>query len=418
MVDTPPVDSLLDTDFYKLLMAAFIRRRHAGIRVTYSIINRSRRVPLAGIVDAGALREALDHVRRLTLGASEAAYLRGGVFYGERGLFDDGFVGWLSTVSLPAYHLETRGEQYEITFEGPWAETMLWEVPALAVLMELHSRAAMARLDPFHADLVMARAKARLADKIDRLARLDGILVADFGTRRRHSFPFQDWAVAAIADGLGARFAGTSNVLLAMRQNLAPIGTNGHELPMVLAALAPDDAALAAAPYRLLEDWAEDFSGGLRVILPDTFGSPTFLARAPDGFARWPGIRIDSGDPVERGQAAIDWWRSRGEDPRQKRLVFSDGLDVDTMEALAARFVGRVGVVFGWGTLLTNDFRGLGPGDALAPFSLVCKAVAADGRPTVKLSDNPGKAIGPADEIARYRRVFATEPQLAAPVVV
>ena len=115
---------------------------------------------------------------------------------------------------------------------------------------------------------------------------------------------------------------------------------------------------------------------------------------------------------------AIDWWKSRGEDPRGKLVIFSDGLDVDKIIELHGRFHGRVKVSFGWGTLLTNDFRGLVAGDGLAPFSLVCKAVAADGRPTVKLSDNPEKAMGPADEIARYKRVFAVGDQQAMDVVV
>ena len=92
---------------------------------------------------------------------------------------------------------------------------------------------------------------------------------------------------------------------------------------------------------------------------------------------------------------AIRWWKDRGEDPRQKLVIFSDGLDVDQIEALHRQFLGRVKVSFGWGTMLTNDFRGLAVGDALAPFSLVCKAVSANGRPTVKLSDNPNKALGP-----------------------
>ena len=99
-------------------------------------------------------------------------------------------------------------------------------------------------------------------------------------------------------------------------------------------------------------------------------------------------------------------------------MIFSDGLDVDVIEALHTRFSGRVRVSFGWGTLLTNDFRGLVADDALAPFSLVCKAVAANGRPTVKLSDNPAKATGPADEIARYKRVFGVGEQAAEPVTV
>ena len=112
------------------------------------------------------------------------------------------------------------------------------------------------------------------------------------------------------------------------------------------------------------------------------------------------------------------WWQARGEDPREKMVIFSDGLDVERILELHARFAGRVRTSFGWGTLLTNDFRGLTPDDALAPFSLVCKAVSANGRPTVKLSDNPRKAMGPAGEIARYRRVFDVGAQPEIDVVV
>ena len=122
--------------------------------------------------------------------------------------------------------------------------------------------------------------------------------------------------------------------------------------------------------------------------------------------------------PEEGAETAIAWWESQGQDPRQKLVIFSDGLDVDRIEALYHRFHNRVRVSFGWGTLLTNDFRGLAPGDALAPFSLVCKAVSANGRPTVKLSDNPAKALGPAAEVERYKRVFEVGAQVAEPVLV
>ena len=115
---------------------------------------------------------------------------------------------------------------------------------------------------------------------------------------------------------------------------------------------------------------------------------------------------------------AIDWWKSRGEDPRNKRVIFSDGLDVAKIKELHAQFAGKTAISFGWGTLLTNDFRGLVPDDALAPFSLVCKAVSANGNPTVKLSDNPNKAMGPADQIERYKRVFGVGQQDAQKVIV
>jgi nicotinate phosphoribosyltransferase len=187
---------------------------------------------------------------------------------------------------------------------------------------------------------------------------------------------------------------------------------------MVYAALAESDEALARAPYDVLSDWHEEHDGNLRIILPDTFGTVQFLKKAPDWLTQWTGIRIDSGDPAEGAETAIRWWQERGEDPREKLVIFSDGLDADVILDLHARFSGRVKVSFGWGTLLTNDFRGLTADDRLAPFSLVCKAVSADGRPTVKLSDNPNKAMGPLDEIARYKRVFGVGEQEAVEVLV
>ena len=219
-------------------------------------------------------------------------------------------------------------------------------------------------------------------------------------------------------EGLEEKFIGTSNCLIAMRREVEAIGTNAHELPMVYAALARNDAELARAPYQVLADWQEEHDGNLKIILPDTYGTAGFLKNAPDWLASWTGIRIDSGDPAAAAEIAIRWWQDRGEDPRQKLVIFSDGLDVDQIVALHQQFLGRVKVSFGWGTMLTNDFRGLAIGDALAPFSLVCKAVSADGHPTVKLSDNPNKAMGPADEIERYKRVFGVGPQKAIEVVV
>ena len=414
----PIVRSLIDTDFYKLLMCQSVLRTNPATVVTFSLINRSAEVPLARLIDEGALREQLDHIRSLSLSRGESTFLRGNTFYGKRQMFSPSFMTWFEGLRLPAYHLERRGEQYELTFEGRWPEVMMWEIPALAVLMELRSRAVLGDMGRFELQVLYARAMARVWEKVTRLRAIEGLRLADFGTRRRHSFLWQDWCVQALTEGLGGAFVGTSNCLIAMRREVEAIGTNAHELPMVRAALARDDAELAEAPYRVLADWQEEHDGNLRIILPDTYGTEGFLARAPDWLAGWTGIRIDSGDPVAGAEAAIRWWQARGEDPRGKLVIFSDGLDVDLIEALQARFAGRVKVSFGWGTLLTNDFRGLVAGDRLAPFSLVCKAVAADGRPTVKLSDNPLKAVGPTAEVARYRRVFGVGAQTARPVEV
>jgi nicotinate phosphoribosyltransferase len=333
-------------------------------------------------------------------------------------MFTPEFMDWFEKLRLPAYHLEKRDGQYELTFEGNWPEVMLWEIPALAVLMELRGRAVLQHMGKFELQVLYARAMTHLWQKVERLRHLPDLRIADFGTRRRHSYLWQDWCVQAMMEGLGEKFVGTSNCLIAMKRDIEAIGTNAHELPMVYAALTETDADLARAPYDVLADWHEEHEGNLRIILPDTYGTKGFLDRAPDWLAGWTGIRIDSGDPAEGAETAIRWWQARGEDPTQKLVIFSDGLDVDKIVALQAQFGGRVRVSFGWGTMLTNDFTGLVKGDALAPFSLVCKAVAANGRPTVKLSDNPRKAMGPEAEIERYKRVFGVGDQVEREVVV
>jgi len=414
----PIVRSLIDTDFYKLLMCQSVFRNNRDTQVAFSLINRSTHIPLANLIDEGELREQLDHILGLSLSRGESTWLRGNTFYGRRQMFRPDFIEWFEGLQLPPYHLERRGDQYELTFEGAWPEVMLWEIPALSVLMELRGRAVLSGMGKFELQVLYARAMTKLWQKVEKLRGIEDLRIADFGTRRRHSFMWQDWCVQAMQEGLGEKFVGTSNCLIAMRREVEAIGTNAHELPMVYAALAETDEELARAPYDVLRDWHEEHVGNLRIILPDTYGTKGFLDRAPDWLAGWTGIRIDSGDPAEGAEIAIEWWRSRGEDPTRKLVIFSDGLDVDKIAELHAKFTGRVRVSFGWGTLLTNDFRGLVPGDALSPFSLVCKAVSANGRPTVKLSDNPNKAMGPETEIARYKRVFGVGEQKPVEVVV
>jgi len=414
----PIVRSLIDTDFYKLLMCQSVFRNRPDTTVTFSLINRSTQIPLANLIDEGELREQLDYIRSLSLTRGESTWLRGNTFYGKRQMFTPEFMGWFEDLRLPPYELERRGDQYELTFEGKWPEVMMWEIPALAVLMELRGRAVLRDMGRFELQVLYARAMTKLWEKIETLRSDDTPRIADFGTRRRHSFLWQDWCVQAMTEGLGQAFVGTSNCLIAKNRDLEAIGTNAHELPMVYAALADSDEDLARAPYDVLADWHEEHDGNLRIILPDTYGTEGFLKNAPDWLAGWTGIRIDSGDPAEGAEIAIRWWESRGEDPRKKLVIFSDGLDVDKILELQSRFQSRVRVSFGWGTLLTNDFRGLTPDDALAPFSLVCKAVSANGRPTVKLSDNPRKAMGPESEIARYKRVFGVGAQEELEVVV
>lgn len=218
------------------------------------------------------------------------------------------------------------------------------------------------------------------------------------------------------------RFTGTSNTALAYKHDLEAIGTNAHELPMAMAAMASrgSDEELRESQYKVLELWQQSYGGALLIMLPDTFGSTQFLQGAPEWVADWTGERIDSKDPVIAGDEYIEWVTARGRDAKKKRLIASDGLDVEDIVRLHEYFSGRIRFSAGWGTLLTNDFRDCHPRgeDTLAPLSLVCKLTSTDGVPTVKLSDNARKAVGPRNLVERYRRVFGSSAELGAAVVV
>ena len=412
----PIVRSLLDTDFYKFLMLQMIWKLKPDVRVAFGLQNRTRSVKLAQVIDRAELVAQLDHVRTLRFQRNELIWLAGNSFYGKGQIFEPAFIDFLRDFRLPDYELTERDGQFELRFEGRWTHATMWEVPCLAIVSELRARAAMRHMSRFELDLFYARAKARLWDKVERLRVLAGegpLRLGDFGTRRRHGFLWQRWCVAALMEGLGQSFTGTSNVKHALDLGCEAIGTNAHELPMVFAAQAETDEALRRAPFDVLEAWQKLYAGNLLVLLPDTFGTTNFLAAAPDWAADWTGARPDSKPPIEAAEELIAWWRSRGRDPTEKLVILSDAMTIDTIEDSVRALRDRVQVSIGWGTALTNDFVGCPPRgfDAeLKPVSLVCKVLEVEGRPAVKLSDNPAKFLGPETEVERYARVLGYEP--------
>lgn len=307
----PIIRSLLDTDFYKLLMLQMIRESYPGQQVTFSVINRSRHVRLAEIIDEGELRAQLDHARTLRFTKKELIWLAGNTFYGKTHMFSADFIRWLAEFRLPEYELRKVEGQYELHFHGPWTHTTMWEIPALAILNELRSRAAMKGRGRFELDVLYARAKAKLWTKVERLRQLENLRLSDFGTRRRHGFLWQRWCVEAVKEGLGPSFIGTSNVLLAMDNDLEAIGTNAHELPMVAAALAKDDEELRWAPYRILDQWRQTYGGNLLIALPDAFGTKAFLRDAPEWVADWTGFRPDSAPRSRPARRSLPGGRRR-----------------------------------------------------------------------------------------------------------
>ena len=444
----PITRSLLDTDFYKLLMLQFIWKCFPRTRTSFSLINRSSEIRLADHIDIGQLREQLDQTRTRRFHKSELIWLAGNTFYGHQGIFEPAFLEWLERdFRLSDYELSAQDGQFSLSFHGLWTETTMWEIYALSAVNELKTRSSLKDLSEFELDILYSRAKTRLWEKMARLRGVPGLSVSDFGTRRRHSFLWQEYVVKAMSDVLGSDFKGTSNTYLAYKHDLEAIGTNAHELPMVLAALSNSDEELKNSQYRLLELWQQTYHGELLILLPDTFGTTQFLRDAPDWVSSWTGQRADSKDPFVAGDEYIAWLEQRGRDPQQKLFIASDGLDVDTILGLHAYFAGtlrngaapsdfhraadflddrrwiprrRIRFSAGWGTLLTNDFRDCNPRSehSFDPVSLVCKLNEADGRPAVKLSDNFQKALGSPADIERYRHVFGMAGVVDIPVLV
>ncbi|MFH5923218.1 nicotinate phosphoribosyltransferase [Roseomonas xinghualingensis] len=447
----PIIRSMLDDDWYKLAMLQFIWKHFRGTRVRFTVINRTHSVRLAEVMDEAELRAQLDHVRTLRFTRSELIWLAGNTFYGQRNIFQPAFLEWLSGLSLPPYRLSRLDGQFQLDFEGAWEEVTLWEIHALSILSELRTRRGYARLDEMDLDILFARAKARLWSKIERLAGVPGLKFADFGTRRRHSFLWQEYVLGLLAAKLPGSFTGTSNTYLAYKHNLEAIGTNAHELPMVLTALARlgrlGGTGLKGAQYEVLRLWQEMYGPAMRVMLPDTYGSTQFFRDAPDWAADWAGVRLDSKDPFTGGEEALAFFAAHGRDPREKLLIPSDGLNADRILQLHATFGGRIQpgytaadfrdakdfhdsrkwrheprcrISSGIGTKLTNDFAGCSPVEVpeFSSISLVCKVTEVEGHPAVKLSDNYTKATGPAGEIKHYRSVFGTEGVANIPVEV
>jgi nicotinate phosphoribosyltransferase len=434
-------------------MLQFIWKHYPKTHVSFSLFNRSTSVRLADMFSREELIHQMEHARHLRFRRSELVWLAGNTFYGRRGIFEPAFLEWLERdFRLSDYELSVKDGQFHLAFDGLWTETTMWELYALSILDELKTRAGLKKLREFGLDILYARAKTKLWSKIERLRGVPGLAVADFGTRRRHSFLWQEYVVNAMAANLGGAFTGTSNAFLAHKHDLEAIGTNAHEIPMALAALAADndDDALRASQYRVLELWQATYEGALRIMLPDTFGTTQFLAHAPEWAADWTGQRVDSKNPYVAGDEYIEWLGRHGRDPQDKLLIASDALDVDDILGLHAYFGGavasgitvnsvanefrsatdfqnpkkwtpgrRIRFSAGWGTLLTNDFRGCDPagGTDFDPISLICKVSTVEGKLAVKLSDNYAKALGPPSEIKRYRRVFGTAGVSNIPVI-
>ncbi len=438
----PIVRSLLDIDFYKFTMGFFIWHFYKEVTVKFSFINRHVRIPVAKIVDEQDLRRELDHVRTLMLRRTDIIWLRGQDYYGSN-LFPDAYLKFLSELRMCEYKLMRVGDQYELTFEGPWSVVTFWETIALAIISQLFYVKLMKSMSDDELFALYSNASLKLRKKLLLLKDRPSIFFADFSQRRRHSFLWQRYVISLAKEVLERRFTGTSNAWMAFNLDLPTIGTNAHELPMVLTALASTEEARKYAQYLVLSEWQSLFDrGGLRIVLPDTYGSSQFFENMPEELAydvayNWRGVRLDSGDPIKEAELYLSWLKRYNIDPiaTNKIVIPSDGLDVKSMLAIDDALVGRIAHPFGWGTNFGNDFAGCHPraqeeavisGERLAlswdelfsGHSFVCKVTSANGRPCVKLSNNTNKATGDKEEVQRYIELFGEKNRAAQEVFV
>ncbi len=383
------VHSLLDTDLYKFSMMQVVLHRYPAAEVEYRFKCRTPGVDLVPLIDE--IHVELDALCALRFTAGELAYMRGLRF------ISSDFVDFLGLFQLNAKYVEISPSplgngEIDIVIRGPWLHTIMFEVPLLAIVNEVYFRKVGASLD---------LGRRRLREKIALLRDTDGYegcRVADYGTRRRYSRDWHEEAVMILKEELGAQFAGTSNVWLAMRHDLLPIGSMAHEYLQAFQSLGPRlrDSQVAA-----LEAWAMEYRGDLGIALSDVYGLTAFLRDFDLYFCKlFDGARHDSGDPFDWGERVIAHYAEHRVDPKTKTLVFSDGLDIPGVMHLFSHFRGRCGLAFGVGTNLTND---LGP-EAL---QIVIKMVRCNGQPVAKLSDSPGKSMCDDPEYVSYlRRVF------------
>ena len=380
-------------------MAQVAFESYPKVPVTFAFANRTKSVSLPTIISQNDLQEELEWIRSLRFTAGELDFLRESEYI-PAGRFSTDFIAFLADLRFAEVEVDAGSSTLRIEVSDSWPKATLWETLILSVVSELYGQALL-RQHNITVEETRAEGARHLAKKIEVIKKNPRVRFSDFGTRRRFSRDWHKEVVETLAHRLPGQFLGTSNVLLAKEIGLPPIGTFGHEMDMIFSGIFHgSDDEIRASHNMVLETWWERYGLAMSIALTDTYGIDFFLRDFRLEQARaWKGVRHDSGDPFEFGENMIAFYERLGIDPKTKQLVFSDGLEVPAMLGLVDRFDGRIQVLFGWGTNLTNDV-------GFGPLSLVVKAVRSCGYGTVKLSDNLDKATGSGAEIQRFMRIF------------
>lgn len=393
------INHFTDDDLYKFTMCCAVIDNFPRTQVRYSFIDRSSTVYPPGFAEEVARQ--VEMLEDLTITDDEVAYMRSRCYY-----IPDWFYSYLKGYRYDRRMVDVRQDasgHLHISFEGPWCDTILLEVKVLAIVSELFymfsGQSASFDYEEYY---------RRSAEKARRMIEA-GCIFSDFGTRRRASFEAQDTCVRAMSEcdsrlGGPGHFIGTSNVCLAMKYGLTPIGTMAHELVCAIAGMYGPQMA----NYLAMEAWARTYRGALGTYLYDTYGWRIFSLNFSEDYANmFKGLRVDSGDNRRQLDMILEKYRSLGIDPKYKQVVFSNGLNVDSAIELQKYAEGRCLPSFGIGTHFTNDFEGV------RPMNIVIKLLAVkitESWPffcsTCKLSEDHGKYTGDADTVRRFRELL------------
>lgn len=385
------VISLLDTDLYKFTMMQ-VTTTKPNAEVEYQFRCRTDGVDLVSKIDR--INAEIDHLCELKFQPDEIEYLRSLRF------MKSSFVDMLENFSFKRKYINVKPSilkpgSIDIDIKGPWTQTILFEVPVLAIINQVY-------YEDLNFEDMVDSAREKLMSKIEKIKGHDNAFnleFSDFGTRRRYNQVWHDEVVKTLKEQLPNQFKGTSNVYLAKKYNLTPIGTMAHEYLQAFQVLG--DCHISQFQKKAFEVWAQEYRGDLGIALTDVVNLETFLKDFDLYFCKlFDGVRHDSGDPFVWGDAIIDHYNKNRVDPKTKTLTFSDGLDIQKMLDLHDYFIGRAKPNFGVGTNLTNDV-------GVKALQVVLKMVRCNGSSVVKISDSKGKIMSDdIDYINYFKYVF------------
>jgi nicotinate phosphoribosyltransferase len=388
------IKSLLDTDLYKFTMMQVVLHHFPAAQVEYRYKCRNTGVDLRPYLDE--IRAEIHDLCQLRFSEAELAYLGGLRF------IKSDFIDFLGLFHLPEKCITvSMGEEpgeIAISVKGSWLHTILFEIPVLAIVNEVYFRKT-CQAPNWEEGRLRLQNKMKLVLEANDLSEFR---VAEYGTRRRFSQTWHEEVVTTMKAQMGGHFAGTSNVWLAMRHGVLPLGTMAHEYLQACQALGP---RLRDSQVYAFEVWAKEYRGDLGIALSDVYGMSAFLRDFDMYFCKlFDGARHDSGDPFEWGERMIAHYESNRVDPRAKTLIFSDALTFPLAIELTRRFAGRCKTAFGIGTNLTNDL-------GYEPLQVVMKMIRCNGQPVAKVSDAPEKTMCDDKAYLTYlRQVFELPP--------